>query len=287
MNGHVLVVPFAVHLLAALKHRELIVRTESLETVHDAYRGGNAENEVLCLWVNDDRPLSEIEMDDGMKGIPLALYLPEMGAFKRVLNKLSLFTDCNMRIFFPVTRRENLTAARILSSLGVMCGLSFENNAQPVDWDQLSDLLYYDTYGTANHAPIEPFNYTVSHYNPQEPLYFTTPYFDNPFRFLHIDADWNIALSGKKLTDEEYIASGIEALETIEENERYKKSISGEEAYFIENKRCAYCPGWRVCRGSFERTCEKNEQCRQFFTDLLEAAEYTHNNRQRKRMWQL
>jgi hypothetical protein len=222
-----------------------------------------------------------------MKSIPLALWVPEIGSFKKVLGKLSVLRECNLRIFLPVHNQKNLTDVRILSSLGIMCGIYFEDTVKPVNWYLIDDLLCYDVYGRAEHAPIEPFFYAVSHYDPREPLFFTTPYFDNPTQFLHIDEDFHIALSRGLLENGDYFASGAEALDHIEEDEHYREALRRDENYFIENRRCAYCPAWRMCRGYFESYCKKDENCLQFFNDVLEAVEYKRNKNKRPQVWQL
>jgi hypothetical protein len=287
MSLHTLVVPDNFSLLDYLRQQKVVVRTSSVEKTINIYDKVRKKNDLLCIWVNSNNPLSAIDLQDGMRSVPLALWVPEIGSFKKVISKLSVLRECNLRIFLPVHKQKNLTDVRILSSLGIMCGIYFEDMGKSVNWDLIDDLLYYDVYGGVEHAPIEPFFYAVSHYDPKELLYFTTPYFDNPTQFVHIDEDFNLALSRSLLEQGVYFASGLEALDNIEANEHYIAAQRRDEHYFIENRRCAYCPAWRICRGYFEIYCKKDTDCLQFFNDVLEAVGYKRNENRKQRVWQL
>lgn len=287
MNNMTLVVRDDAPFLKELKDRELIVVLEDPGPVHDVYTRINEDNRVICIQVLSRRPLSAVELSDTHKNIPIALYATERGSFKKVLSRVAFYRESNLRIFMPADNSENLTSLRILSSLGVHCGLYFPDGIPVFPWDGINDLMHYSVYGKANHTPIEPFHYAEKSYKPQETFYFHTPFFENPGRFLHIDNEGNIALSSRELAAGDFICSGVETIDTITEIAEYQTRLSQWHEYFLENDDCAYCQAWRVCRGLYLKQCREDEQCREFFKDFLDALDFSYSKSRSRAVWQL
>jgi hypothetical protein len=203
------------------------------------------------------------------------------------MSRLQLIRDLNLRIFLNSDRKDNFTSLHILSSLGVNCGVGF--GEKDVDWESLNDLMTYSVYGKARHTGIEPFQFVTSKYNPERLTEYNTVYFDNPQQYLHIDKDFNIAVSQKDLLKGNFVANGLEALNEIKANPKYEEAITHWQSFFLQESGCAFCQAWRVCMGKFTNQIERNPGCQKFFTDLMEASDHflASQHKQRKReIWQ-
>jgi hypothetical protein len=178
----------------------------------------------------------------------------------------------NARFFFPADTTENHTSCRILSSLGLATGLSF--TAVEPNWDSLCDLMTYSIYGKMRHAPIEPFQFLISSYDPKERNSWDTVWFDDPEKALHISCDGNIALTRRHLLAGTFVSDQLGDIPDIAEIPAYQEHQESWREFFLKDYGCAFCPAWRVCLGRFEGVCSDAENgCRKFFMELLEAAE--------------
>jgi len=267
--------------------KTLVVQVDTIENAVPAFGKWSSENRVFCVVVHEEKPLAEIELSEELKIIPLALFLKDGGAPKTIIEKSREFREANITLYLPAHNPENFTLLQILASLDVACGVYLENEAKPVNWDSMNDLMYYAAYSPANHARVEPFDYAVSNYDPQEYLCFTTPWFENPRRFFYMDENENIALSRKKMEEGDFVATGISSFDSLDDNEKYKEHLTMWTNQFIDNQRCASCPAWRVCGGAFVSICESNPNYFQFFNDLLEAAEQNRVKQEQDTEWRL
>jgi hypothetical protein len=278
-----LVCPNSEKLLGSLRGHSLVVSVSSAEEIRNAYSRASAESQVRCIAVTEDRPLSEIRLADEWGAIPLSLHVPEMGDFAAVLKELRRLKELNIRIFMPAGRAANLTSARILSSLMVPTGLTF---APPVDWVALDDLMHYAMYTRTAHADIDPFSYVKSTYDPKEFTWLLTPFFENPLKYAHLDEDGNIALSAAGLREGAWIGRGAESLSTLRESAEYRHAVNSWQGIFLEDRKCAYCPAWRLCQGLVLAACETDDGVFRFMDNFITAADAALSARQAGAKWQ-
>ena len=259
MKEHIFICPFDKNLLDRLSNKRLVVKTSAFENIHPILQHVNNVKSVLhCIMVEYSGSLASVPFHESWRGIPVAIFANEMGAFKEVINKIRLIRDLSVRIFLNSDNKENFTALHILASLGIDCGIFFGKNQ--IDWEAMNDLMTYAVYGKVNHATIEPFQYVVTNYNPARLTDFSSVYFENPRQYIHIDKDENI-----------------------------DKAIHSWQEFFLKPDGCAYCQAWRVCMGKFSESVEKNPSCRQFFVDLMDAADHflsVQQKNKRKELWQ-
>ncbi len=287
MNKHIIVCPFDKKLILKLKTHKLIITTNNINDIQKINIIANQENKLCCIKLIHNKPLSSIDFNKNWKNIPIALYLNELGSFKEFIQKLPLIKKCNLKIFLSADNINNFLSLKILSSLNVNCGLFFTGNK--IEWEYVNDLMYYYVYSKCLHAKIEPFDFVVSNYDPIDTINFSTVYFDDPKKFLHIDPDENIALSHIDLKNGNFIAAGIDSIITITDNKKYKNYLVNWQNFFIKRSECAYCLSWRICLGKFTSLCKKNDQCKNFFSDFMDAADYYYLNKEAKKekIWQL
>jgi hypothetical protein len=278
-----LVCPNLQPLLETLVNHSLVIRASSIEDIASVSDRVGQENHLHCVVVQETRPLSNISLKEERWKIPLLLVVPEMGDRTKVLKRIAQLREWNARVFMSGARAENLTSLRILSSLGIPSGLLMQ---PPLDWDAVDDLMHYAMYTRTPHADIDPFGYVKSVYTPQMLTYLGTPLFDNPLRYVHMDGEGNIALSDADLRAGRWIGHGAEALTGLTETEEYRHAVNDWQKVFLEDRRCAYCPAWRLCQGSFLSECERDEGVLRFFTGFLEAADAAYAARQAGVRWQ-
>ena len=289
MREHILVCQFDETLISRLHQKSVVVTTNDFEQLHSICKIlKDHQVNLQCLVFHHKGSLASVPFHESWKGIPIAVYVNDMGPFKEIMGKLPLIRDLNIRIYLSSENIANYTNLHILASLGIDCGINFVEN-EKINWESLNDLMTYAIYGKVNHASIEPFNFIASHYNPGQLTDFSSVYFENPHAYLHIDKDENIAMTSSDLKKGKYICSGIQSFHQIHENEKYKEAVHSWQEFFLKTEGCAYCQAWRVCLGKFAESFEKNQGCRPFFVDMMDAADHflslQHRNK-RKELWQ-
>lgn len=227
-------------------------------------------NELFCVIVHADRPLSEIVFREDQATIPLAIMVPAMGKFRALAKSVDLLRRSNLRVFLPCDNSDNLAALRILSSLGIHCCVDL--SARPSDWESLADLMTYAVLGRAPHAPIEPFGFIAANYDPHSMLRWGSIEFDDPARFLHLDAQERVALSHDELRQGIFIAPSIGGIEPWVLSAAIDERANAWRHYFVDNHPCASCAGWKICLGRFSDDLPDDGGCAKLFSELIDVA---------------
>lgn len=278
MNRPIFVCPYKRHLLDLIDGNDIVIKVDHLSDIFQAADYVRSSGKTLTnIVTTSKKPLSTIPIPENWDGIPIALFVPEMGNFRDISHQIQRIRDLMIHVYLPVENVENLTSSRILASLGVTCCLVFDKK-QP-DWDTLLDLMTYAVLSPASHAPIEPFNYIANHYNPGTYVNWGSIYFDDPKSFLHLDADGQVALSHRKLLEGSSIAANTSILENPLDNEGYRKGINVWRHFLLTDHPCIMCEGWKICLGKFGSDGKHATGCSMFATDMLADIEQ-HRNQQ-------
>ncbi|MBN2523069.1 MAG: hypothetical protein JXB24_07320 [Bacteroidales bacterium] len=287
MTDHILVCPFNKKLLDKIKHNAIIIRTRDFKDLHHIHREVNKSNALHAIKIQTETPLATISFQESWLHLPLVIYSPEFGDYKDFSRQLDLIRKLNIRIFLSSQHEFNFTGLRILSSLNISCGLFF--NEEPPNWDLLNDLMHYDIYGRTRHAPIEPFHWLASHYEPAGYTDYNSVYFNNPLKYFHINEKEQIALTETDLLNNNYIDEGIKTLDTIEKNKKYIDFLNRRYEIMLQMNECAFCPAFRICLAKFQNLTDKKNTCKSFFSDFMDAADYYFSKRNtiRNQLWQL
>ena len=289
MREHIFICEFDKTLLDQLHNKCVVVKTSDCERIHDILQHVTKRNIRLhCILIEHNGSLASVPFHESWRKIPMAIFANVMGSFKEIMGRLPILREHNLRIFLNTDNKENFTSLHILSSLGIDCGVYFGDN-EKIDWDSMNDLMTYSVYGKVGHGTIEPFYYTVSRYNPANLTDYSMVYFDNPRQYLHIDKAQNIALTASHLKEGKYITQGLTNLNQPDINDKIEDYLLSWQEFFLKEDGCAYCQGWRVCMGKFSETYIKNQGCRQFFVDIMDAADHflqVQQKNKRKELWQ-
>jgi len=273
-------------LIGRLRRRAIVVRAAKFEFIPHINRVINEHNKLHCIWVIDRRKtLANIPFAEDWLNIPISCFIGGLGSIKNVMNKLSILRKLSIRVFLSPREGRNFRDLMILSSLGVNCGVFWGNGGnKEIDWELMNDLMHYAVYSRAKHAAIEPFDYVVSKYDPKRPTDFNSVYFDNPRRYLHLDKEENIALTQEDLMRGNFISKGISSIDSIGGNQKYIESKTLWQEYFFKMEECASCPAWRICLGKFSASLKQNSKCKDFFSDLLDAADFYRSSKAKEKV---
>jgi hypothetical protein len=283
---HILVCPFNEKLITGLNKRALVITTDDFNILNYIENRVNTGNKLHAIKIRTDKALSDIDFREEWEKIPLALYTPDFGAYKNFLHKLNTLRKLNIRIFLSSDNDFNFTALKMLSSLNINCGLYFDN--EPFNWELINDLMHYSVYSNTRHAPVEPFAWLTTNYEPAEYNDFSSVYFNDPSRFLYLNEKEQIALTEKDFLNNNFIGEGLNALENITGNKNYIDSQNTRYEIMLRMDECAFCQAFRICQGKFSDLANKNETCKPFLSDLLDAADYYYSKTKTgKEIWQL
>ena len=276
-NDHIIVCSFDRKLIASMKKRAVVINTDDYNLIRYMASEVNRENKLHAIRLTISFPLSELEIEDDWRDIPLLIQSNDFGQFKQLIHQMNALRQLNVRIFLTKENGFNFTGLQILSSLKIPCGLIMDRDFNA--WEESIDLMHYAIYGRTKHAPIEPFDYIASQYGPRNFLDYNTVYFNNPEKYLHLNEAGQVALTSADLEAGNFIAEKLEELE-LESNEKYLAYLDARHRIMLSMNDCAFCPALRICLGKYGEGREKQDGCKRFFSDMMEAADFyqlSHN----------
>lgn len=267
-----LLCPDSRELIDRLSGHSLVVRVASLEAVANAAAMVEASGaQLFCVRCQEHQPLAALRCPEDLEGIPVALYLPELGPFREIVEWTQRLRDLEVRIYLPSTP-DNLVALRLLSSLGVPSCATFDSVTP--DWEALADLATYALLGRVPHAAIDPFETIADRYRPEGRTDWHTVHFADPSAYLHLDDDGRVALSHEEMLAGTFIADDVEALpEDLNACAPFVERTKAWRKFFLDDHFCASCNAWRLCQGSFAKSAETDRGCASFFGEFLSVIE--------------
>ncbi len=288
MNLPKIVCPNNKSLLAGFSGYRVAVRVNKI--AHAASAAANVRdsgNSLICVIVDPDLPLDSIEFCEEQKTIPLAVMAPSMGKFRNMAKRLDMLRDFDLRVYLPCGKPENITALKILASVGISGCAVMESGK--TDWEAMTDLMTYALLERVPHASIEPFEFIASNYDPIAYLSWGGTCFDDPAQFLHLDSKGRVALSDSELRKKKFIAQSIKEIGDPAKFPAIRERLQEWRGYFTGNHICASCNGWKICMGKFSAHIRKKSGCAAFFREMIEVVrQYRVKNVkvEERRIWQ-
>lgn len=274
MSNPVIVCNYDESLLSRLKRRHIVVRVDDPFKALSAVKLVQEKNVLQALWLLIDAPFSHLpcKILEALANVPLYLDVAEIGNFREWRDQVDLLRKLKVRLMIPEEAPGSYRDLRILSSLLIPCGIRFGNCCP--DWDALTDLMCYAAYGKIPHAPIQPFHFVLTCFERHMRVDFNSVYFEDPSRYLHVDNEGHIALTRMNLDRGWFIETDLENLDAIADLPAYQAHGEAWREVFLTKGRCAYCPAWRICLGTFDGVPGSHPSCESFFMEFLEAAEH-------------
>jgi hypothetical protein len=264
-----LVCPHERALIDRLDGRTVCVRVDSTGDIAAAAADVRRRNTLACV-ISESVPIEEIDVQDDWRGVPIALMAPSVGRFRNVTKKVEALRKLNLRVYLPCDA-DNLTGARLLASLGIPVCIDFEVVS---DWDALADLMTYALLGMMPHAPIDPFQTIADGYKQSaRGDDWGRIFFDDPSRYLHLDAEGRIALSRRELLAGDFVAEDLSELDSPRIKAEIDARCGEWRNLFAEDHFCARCNAWRICRARMRGAKAAPDGCDAFFLDMAEVIE--------------
>jgi len=255
-------------LIDRLEGRSLCVRVDSPDRIVEAADRARRRSPWTCVICDSAVPLDEINPEETWRGIAIALMAPSIGRFRNLASRLELLRGLGLRVFLP-GEGENLAAARLLASVGISVTVTFDGSA---DWEALADLMTYALIGPVRHAPVEPFETMAACYrSAARGEDWGRAWFDDPSRYLHLDAAGRVALTRRELLDGRFVADGISNLDSDEVKEAVEARNQAWRELFAQDHVCARCASWRICGARFAAGAP--DGCAAFFDETTQIIE--------------
>jgi len=289
MNPRIIVCPYNRSLFDRISNQILVVQLNDIEQIGSVAQDvSHSCNDLRCAVINWPSSLADIQFKKEWMTVPLAIYATEMGPFRFIASQLNILQQMNLRVYLPLNNPINYTELRILSSLGIASTAVFVSK-EP-EWEALTDLMTYAVMNYYPHAPIDPFHYVATKFKPDGYTGFSAVYFSDPTKFLHINHAGNVSLSSDDLQCGKFILNDICELDDfeIENCPDYQEALNEWRTFFIDNRKCSICQGWRVCLGRFSQFADTSLGCENFSTEFLEILEQDKMIGQKRiSLWQL
>ena len=269
-----LVCPHESRLIDRLDRRDVCIRVDTPNDIAAAAAEVRRRNTLSCMICAANVPLEEIEVADDWQNIPIALMVPSVGRFRNFAKKVGALRKSNLHIYLP-GKTDNLIGVRVLASLGIPVCILIDTLP---DWDALTDLMTYALLGLVPHAPIEPFQTIANGYRQtSRGDDWGRVFFDDPSRYLHLDAEGRIALSQPELQAGNFIAPDLSKLDSPEVKNAIEARSEAWRGLFAEDHFCARCKAWRLCRGRVRDGKTAPDGCEAFFHEMAEVIEQRRN----------
>jgi len=272
MNSLTIVSPYNAELLNRVKGQVVTIIVRDPNSIcmasADVVQSGNELGQII---LETDLALEDIPFVNDWKELPLVVRTTSFGKFRNLVKKLDLLRGLDLRVYLPCSDRDNFANLRILSSVGIRCGVTF--HADAVDWEALADLMTYALLERIPHAPIEPFQFVAERYTPGGSVDWGPVYYDDPKSFVHLDVEGRVALSPGELEKKEFIAPDYSTVDKAILSAAIERRLQTWRQHFLENRTCARCEAWRVCLGKFDPGRKEAAGCVTFFSEMMDVVE--------------
>jgi hypothetical protein len=132
--------------------------------------------------------------------------------------------------------------------------------------------MTYAILGVIPHAPIEPFSYIAAHYDPSTHTEWSSIYFEDPKRFLHLNAAGRAAPTNEALLQEDFLPESLEEI-TGDGFALPAGKLDSWRELFLQNHPCVVCKAWKVCRGRFSKEKGETAGCSCFFFEMMRVSQ--------------
>lgn len=243
-----------------------IPRVHQFEDIRPAYEA--VSRNVFCIWLDNTLlSLSDIPFDESFEGIPIVLHLYNVGSIYVTLSRLDILKRLGIRVFLSSSSRENFSSLKILSSLGIDCGLLIDS--ERVDDEAFVDLASYYYLSQVPHATIEPFDYIWRNLHQEKNLDFSTVYFENPEKYIYVNEALDAAFSEEDLLKGSFIGN-LNEMEKVDFQTMVSKKMTSYYSHFLQLDDCSKCPNFKICNKKMKTAFEN---CSEVFASVYEYAE--------------
>lgn len=270
-----IVAPLEAKLLSKLSHKRIVLRVKKIEEIEQLNETlSNMKLQLGDILLETDLPLSELKFSEAALEHPIIVYSEQFGDYLEFSKHLKTYKDAKIKFFLSSGNQENYMSVKRLSSVGIKSGIYFTDK---VYWDELSDLLTYDTYTKTQHQKIEPFLYIHKHFKKGENLDFNIVFLNSPLQFIHVNRDEDFAVSKEDLDSGNFIFKGVDGLDEDRHEQIHNNYMLKLQDFFIHREKCSFCKAWKLCLGKFKIECKESDKPKEFFDEVYEAILFRQN----------
>ena len=266
----VLVMDFNLSLLQSMRNQKIVVKTDDINQVDFIYTECQKNNNVMAIIVSlPFTSISQIEFQQKWSIIPLVISAYNIGDYELFFSKVDLIRSLNIRFFLSNEYDSVFTELKILSSLGVDCGLNMKADLKMND-DSFLDLASYYYMSPAPHATIEPFEFILNKLSEERNIGFESVYFEDPLMFAKIES-----------------IEDIEQLDVKQQNNEFAIKMNHYYKHFLDLDDCSKCAAFKICDKNMKI---KLNDCQKTMEEVFEYAELRSNilkNKESKTICQL
>lgn len=146
---------YNLELLKSLKNRQIVVYTDTLDSLEHQYAEAKRNNRVTAFVATlPYSSVSQIEFKEEWAEIPLIIFAYNIGDYNQFFVKVDTIRRLDARIYLSSTSLTVFTDLKIMSSMGVDCGILFDADVKIED-DKLLDLASYYYMSPATSVPLK------------------------------------------------------------------------------------------------------------------------------------
>lgn len=239
-------------ILKNIKNRRLVVCVDSLDNIESQYVESSRTNDVMAIVVKlPYTSVSDIEFKEEWKQIPLIIFAHNIGDYFRFFTKVDDIRHLNVRIFLCNKSNTVFSDLKIMSSLGVDCGLNIEEGFK-MDDEKLLDFASYYFMSPVPHASVEPFEFILRHLSDEANSSFGMVLFDDPLQYIEVTSPDDIDSS--ELSDSDFFSLKLESYYN----------------HFMKLDDCAKCAAFKICN---HKMSDKMDYCSKTMSEIYEYAE--------------
>ena len=212
--------------------------------------------------------LSQFEIIDSLKYINADLIFCNLGDKVKVLTLIDKLRSLQLHIYLLTEDPTNYASLKFLSSLGVDCGLWFEENAIVNDEDFI-DLASYHFMSPANHAHIEPFAYIGSHIQDERNISLNELFLRGEETY-ELDNNNNLV----NVVTKKILCGLSEYSDNIQQKDSTETKMHYYYRHFMDLDCCAKCKSFRICCGSLKN---KLKDCENTMNEILDYVVLSSN----------
>lgn len=272
----ILVMPDAPALLPHLRPKdELVVRVESIDRVPSLAEELKHRSVKINSIVVPIGPLAAFlrtraNQVSGATDYALVLEASEAGEFAPLMRWAHVLASDNIRVKLPLRNARDLQAIKILTSLQVRVVVDVTDD--DLDWDLAEEAVVEAILSPVTRGSLDPFTMLAAMIaNLDERFSLGSVYFDDGKDYVQVDGE------GKAYASRRAMRAGTPLDVELSERDDVedclgcpKKSRSRDELRELSG--CAFCEGYRYCKG-YLKGLGPDERCRRLFVHLAEAAQ--------------
>ena len=248
----IITLKYDLELLKSFKNRQIVVFVDTLESLEHKYAEAKRNNNVVAFVVSlPYTSVSQLDFREEWSEIPIVINAYNIGDYEQFFHKVNAIRHLNMRIYLSSSSSTVFTDLKIMSSLGVDCGILLVDGVK-VDDEKLLDLASYYYMSPVPHATMEPFEFILRHLRDESNESFQSVYFRNPL--LYIDAE--SVINETVLVDD------------------YELKLLHYYNHFMILDDCSKCPAFKICN---KKMFNMLSSCSQTMNEIYEYAEMRKN----------